>query len=309
MGRLADRCRRASTEAAPVTTGGRMLPFSCCRDFLTSHLLVTTFRLSATEVHDAIVQLDIFLHTRDTPSLPTSLGEDEDFSQNNPDDIWGVFEQANGRVGCAQQLCIECSSTSLFLDHVNAYMVCGECGMVQTRGTINVIPEFVKAVDDLPRKRRRGIQGVPNWMVQQLACAGDDDRPATYMDDLEHMNASVNLVTDDLHMCERWLQRWSSSYLSRDLRVAAALLYPALRGRFLKEDEVRRCVRTVVQHAGTEERDGRIVPSWRMTGGTLSMCPTDMAPQPTHPCPDCGVLQHCRKSARYHCRHATKFAR
>jgi hypothetical protein len=229
------------------------------------------------------------------------------------DDPFSPFVDADAReptTGLAARTCVECKSGYLFIDHVNGYEVCEQCGLIQTRGTLNVTPEFVKGVDDLPRKRRRGIQGVPHWMVQQLSCAGDEERPATFMDDLEHMNTYVNLVTDDLHTCERWLQGWTTGHIARDTRIAAALLYPALRDRFIDESEVRRCVRTVVQHAGTERRDdGRMVPTWRMTGDSLSVCPTNMGPKPTHPCPDCGALQHSRRSALYHCRHAAKFAR
>lgn len=319
MGRISDRLHRATIQerrtddstTTPSDGAQRMLPYSCCREFLTSHSLVTTFRMNASEVYDAIVHLDSSLNGASKAISLSSTTEDtvqeelDDFEES----VWEVFDRPRTNVAKHTSHCIECKSVRIFLDDRNGCEVCEDCGIVQTRGSLNITPEFVKEVDDLPRKRRRGIQGVSHWIAQQLYTMGDAKRNPTYMDDLEHMNAYVNLCIEDLRLCERRLQQWSSGHVSRDMKIAAVLLYPSLQERFMTVGDVRRCVRTIVQHAGTEERKGRHVPTWHMSGASLSECPRDVVPPPTHPCVDCGVLHYSKKAARYHCKHANKYAR
>lgn len=287
MSRLAKRIRTATESTDPSlheATDARVLPYSCCSEFIAAHPFVTMFHISPMDIHDAVIHLDTFL----VRMLSTrTINEDVDVRR-----------------------CFECKLGSIVVDDRNGYEVCAECGLVQTRGNINIVPEFVHGVDesDLPRKRTWGVRGVPQWMVQKTFTERDANVPRTYMDELEQMNAYMHLTLDDLSLCERWLQQWSGGHYAPLVRVSAAMMYTVLRDKFIRESDVRLCHRKLKQYAGTKIQNGRMVPTWSLGWNKLPVV-KDVVPTATFECPTCGAMEHTRKGARYHCRRVIRCER
>lgn len=314
MGRIGDRCRTAVATPAPDVTRvsrGRILPFSCCREFLETHPIVSVMRISAPDIHKAILHLDAHVTRTTLAATETTRHPQPDAGSVADDDdddaVWDIFDRTDSRAKTSSR-CFECHTGYIFTDEHNGYDVCGSCGLVQTRRTVNISPEYVKGVTDPPRNRAHGIRGVPKWLVKRVECAGDDRRVEFYMDDLEHMNQYTHLGTDEMKQCERWLQEWAGGHFGREVRLAAAVLYPTLMGVFMTQEDARRRVRTVVQRIQTEDCAGQTRPTWSMGGMHMDVCPRDVVPEPTFACADCGARQHSRKAARYHCSHAGPYA-
>ena len=310
---LSDRLRKSTASHETDAAGnGRVLPFSCCVDFLTSHSFVTYFRLVPADLHTAIVHLDNFLHSKSTETAPTDATPDApdvtDVSDavlaerllQLPRECLELSTEVVDAPPTSVRRCIECRTGHIEVDEHHGCEVCAHCGLVQTRGSINVSPEFVSGVDDLPPLHKRGggyVRGVPQWLLHRAA----DEGTVNYMDDLEHYNVFVNHPPDVLRTCETRLRTWRGGHFSREVRVAAVLLYSRLAPAFMTESDVRQRVRSVVQRAGTRIRNGREVREWTMSGEKMDMV-TDETRRFQYPCPDCGCMENSVRTARVHCR-------
>lgn len=270
-----------------------MLPYSCIHDVLAAHPFVARFGMSAREVYNALVHLDAALHRR---APATAVDETR---------VAGAREED----GATVRRCGECAVGHLLVDEHNGCEVCSECGLVQSRASINICPEFIKRNDGGGRPHRGGrvnpATTIPFWIVRRAYASTDEVQQAAYMDDLEHMNAYVHVAPDELTRCEQTLRRWDAGHFARDVRIAAALLHVVLRDRFMTEADMRRRMRTLVQYSGTETVDratGSMVPTWSFGSERLPEVRDVVAAAPTFACARCGALEHTQKGARYHCR-------
>ena len=115
-----------------------------------------------------------------------------------------------------------------------------------------------------------------------------------------HLALWVRLRAAHLIACSAALKRWNGGHHTHDVRVAASLLHPLLKDGFITAADVRRRVRTVVQHNGTALVDGVMRPTWCM--GMESMPTVAAPPAPSFPCAACGQKVFTRKDALFHCR-------
>ena len=277
MSSLRDRLRRVQTtttttsQITPSSSTSRELPHNSCIQFLRDHPITMSFRLDADAVHSAIVHLDKFI---------------SDGSHDRE------VAECKGGITRARS-CFECSGY-LLVDEHNGFNVCSDCGLVQTRDCINVMPEYNGGVDvnSLPplQKRARGIHGVSKWMVQSLA----QEHETSFLDELNHMNQFTNLALDDILSYNRILGKWSGGHFTSNVRIAACLLRDLLKDRFPDGEDVRRRRNTVtVDEKGQIRHKG--MPNIDRVG-----------PVPTFPCPDCGVMTHTRRGATVHCKLGVK---
>lgn len=245
-------------------------------------------------LHSAILHLDQHLSTSSIVST-----EDMRKAPEN-DDTSGVPNQKKEET-CRKGGCFECGGYVLVDEH-NGYDVCSKCGLVQTRRTINITPEYNAGVDvdTLPpsHKRAKGIPGVPKWLIQSL----EPPRETSYMEELHHMNCFVNMPFDELVQCNRILCAWNGGHFASDVKVAACMLHRLLRDQFIEETDVRRRMRTLMQNVDTERVEGGgIRPTWSMSRKPMPVIER-VGPAPEFPCPTCGHMEHTRKGARFHCR-------
>ena len=98
-----------------------MVPYDCIREYLETHPMIQSLGVSARDVHSALTVLaDTFVVTE--PEPPPSARPEK-------------------RVRCT-----DCSSVNVILDEHEGVNVCDDCGVVQTRRSINVVHEYVAPV-------------------------------------------------------------------------------------------------------------------------------------------------------------------
>ena len=294
MSSLGNRLRAAQPPTNTNASGGgegavasstRVLPLSSCIQFLNEHPFVTMLRLDANVLHTAIVHLDNHL-TQNRTSSGTQM------ERTAPPSTESKRELVGG--------CFECNGY-LMLDEHNGNEVCSKCGLVQTRQGINVTPEYNAGVDvdtlQPMHKRAKAIHGVSQWVVQSLYPTPEP----SYMEELHHMNAFMNIGIDELTTCNNVLKTWSGGHFPSEVRIAACLLHHLLRDRFTDEKDVRRRVGTVRQQSGTENINGVIRPTWSMTRERMPVIDR-IGEAPQFACPTCGHMEHTRKGAKFHCK-------
>ena len=177
--------------------------------------------------------------------------------------------------------CHECSGY-VEVDHREGNRVCILCGLVQDRSSTGVAPPFVETpVTVAPRAS--GAGDAPPRVSQCLFSRCDSPsgrRRSAHWDDLQHYNHFTRLMDDDLVRMDRLLATWTDGGISGSVRVAAALLYLALRRQFPDEQAVRRNVRL---HEA-------VTPVHSVT------------PEHEFECVTCGRGAHTMKGARFCCR-------
>lgn len=241
----------------------RILPYDCCADFLSAHPLVIDARLDPRAVHAALLSFDAHV----------SGAKQEE-------------EEVQEKKVLAAPRCVECARGHILLDEHNGVEVCDTCGLVQTRASINVTPEFVAPVPDSqlvpPHKRAHGVRGVATWMVKKLSSDPEKARRESYWEDLLHYNVFVHHSEDDLRVLARHVHAWVDAHggVTREVRIAAALLHPRIRAQFMDESDVRKRLRT-------------------QQGLQTVVDPT---PAPAFACTRCGARVATQKDARFHCR-------
>ena len=266
MSTLRERLKRVAEDAVTPhpSQQSTLIPYDCIRDFLEEHRVVQLFAMSTRDLHSALLYVDSHYKALSEET------EDETTTQAFPKRAYD---------------CTECSAGYLFVDAHNGCYVCGNCGVIPHRSSINVEREWVDDVPDrhlAPRhKRTRYIPGVPKWMVDKLS---SDPRMAyehSTFSEMENMNGYMNLSSDMLHTAHRNFLRWTENGYNRDVKMAACMFHTILQSQFLSDTQVRGMV-----------RQRRSIPQVE-----------DPTPKPTFPC-RCGTLQYSRKAARYHaCRH------
>lgn len=247
MASLAQRLGAAtrSVQGAPAAS---VLPYECVRDYLEAHPLVAHRPVDARAVHAALVALDARAQAPVQGPAPRRAAD-----------------------------CVECGAGYVVLDAAGGQHVCSACGLVQTRRTGNVAPEYVAPAPFVPRKRARddGADALPGYLFLR---ARDPEYVA--LDELTELNAWVHLPDDDVRACARTFTAWEGSGHTRLAKMVACLLHPLLRAQFPSESDVRARVR---QRASLP-------------------CVADPTPSPTFPCARCGALHYSKKEARFHCR-------
>lgn len=263
MSTLRDRLARATADALPPPSSepSTVIPYDCIRDFLEGHRVVQLSKMSTRDLHSAILYVDRNLQA---PSSTKEVATDAmQPSAKRPYD------------------CMECNAGYLFLDAHSGHYVCGSCGVVPHRGSINVEREWIDDVPDdqlAPRhKRTKYIPGVPKWMVDKLSSNPRLAYERSTHSEMETMNGYVNLSPDMLDAAHRNFLRWTDNGYNRDVKMAACMFHTILRSQFLSDAEVRGMV-----------RQRRSIPQVE-----------DPTPKPAFPC-RCGVLHHSKKAARFH---------
>ena len=201
----------------------RLLPFDCVADYLDSHPLVQGLGLHVPDLHTALL-LDERVEATARANERAST-------------------EAAHRRSDPRQRCIDCNAPDVVLSTTDGVYVCDACGVVQSRRTINVTPEYVAPAVLPARKRPRTIPGVPTWMVRSMH--SDEDRPQNHMEDLEHLNHYVRLSHEQLEECNVTLNRWTGGRFSPNVRLVAVLLHPRIRDQFLDGNSVRRSLQTM----------------------------------------------------------------
>lgn len=239
-----------------------LFPLSIVERYLLTHPIVTGLALLPCDVHAAL--LDV--HTRINGRLSTE-GEEKRRGNRSP------------------RRCIECRQGYVEVDSHEGQEVCSHCGLVQTRHSINIEPEY-NAPPDVSRNKRprqQHIPGVPVRLVQSLASSVVRDpshRRSVLWGELEHWNAHTHLSPDQLRFLDALLKEWTGGAHSKDVRVAAALLYLPLRTKFPDELDVRNDVHSHRQ----------------LTEIRTTVPPAEFS------CRTCNAKCFRKKDARFHCR-------
>ena len=233
-----------------------ILPYDCVREYLEAHPLVHALAVSPREVHAALVHLE---------ERCTERSEEEEILPR------GERPPSGG--------CAECGGY-LLLDEHEGQHVCALCGVVPTRGTINVTPEYRAPAPEPTRKRPRTVPGVPWWMLAGMRADAATTALRRAREDLEQYNLYAGHAPADLEDCARVFVTWSGAAHRRDARLVACLLHPLVRAQFLRAADVRASL-----------RQGRAL-------ATI----VDPTPAPRFPCGTCGTALHSMRDARFHCR-------
>lgn len=232
-----------------------IIPYDCIRDYLQSHSLVNAFNIGTRDLHSAIIYVE-----RHLQPLP---------------------EHHNTPSSAPVPTCSECHIGYMEIDAHNGSLVCSNCGLVPTRGSINIEREWVSEAPQPRGKRPRGIPGVPKWMSDQLMHDSRDAYNKETMDYLEHLNAYVGFTPDMLDRVHKTFLSWTDNGYCRNVKMAACMMHSVLKDQFLNEHVVREKVRKRSH-----------IPAVH-----------DPCPQPTFACPICGSLHYSKKEARFHCRY------
>lgn len=309
---LLARIAAAVQKEQPPKDERALLPYDVLHDVLVEHELTVAMRVSASDAHAALVAL----HTRmrEGPAATMVVAEEAD-EESEDEALCACPHCAHGSIqldACIECLvcdhcdfvmtmpgdgrvkgtkkttaaCPDCDEGRAQLDAREGCLVCDRCGVVLT-GSINVEAEYVAPVV-LPRARfqRRGVPGVPKWMLQQSAAyviADPSQRRSKHWPMLEHWNHYGRLSLDELERADAAMRTWSDATHSLDARMAAVLLYPRLRAQFPTTEDVR----------------------LRLRGRAALEVVADPTPAPRFACGGCGALCHTGKEARVHCRVAS----
>lgn len=256
MSSLSNRLRKAKVSLpwSPPATLTPILPLASVQDLLESHSLVRAFRFNIKDVHAAILSLH-----EQIAAIPTVADKETPVVAPN---------------------CRECHKGYLLLNAREAMMVCSNCGMVDNHRSFNVEPEYQTPPSPTRGRKRKGVKGVPNWMLQQHSVPSHAKPHSRFWDDLQSFNHYVSLPEDDIIGLDNILKTWTTGGFSYELRLVSALLYPRVRRHFTNEGTIRACV----------------------AKATPIPIVHQLAPEPRFPCPHCQTKCHTAKSARYHCR-------
>ena len=235
-----------------------VVPIDCIRDFLAAHPLSTLTTVES--LHSAIVRLESMKAVCEMESTQYS----EHRSSTRPHD------------------CVECNEAYVVLDHHEGQYVCSKCGVVQSRRTLNVVPERVMDAGEChaPGHHYR-IQGVDKWIVDRYMATNQGNSHQAF-DTMVNLNAHVSLNTDQLNDAHRTFMDWVENGYTRETKIVACMLHPLLRTQFATEGLIR-----------THLSKRQPLPQVK-----------DPTPIPMFACVRCGEMQHDRKSARFHCKRA-----
>lgn len=276
-----------------------LFPLDTVRDFFGSHPLVQHLQLDTKELHTALLSLHALMtrSASDASRYPEvgPIGSDwapAEVPGHLSDDAlrWALQttnESAASSDGThnarSSALCASCHNGYLRLDAREGFRVCDACGAIQSQRAINVQPEYSETPDVSRGGGVRGVRGVSQWLVHKNAApthADMEHAPSVHWRDMEHWNYFTNLPLDELKAMDRVVREWKDGGHSGSVRMAAALLYPALRPHIPNEHDVRERLRL---------------------GKTLCAV-RDVEPQPTFACAECLQRCHSAKTARYHCK-------
>ena len=167
--------------------------------------------------------------------------------------------------------CVECQGY-IELDSKEGVWVCSICGLIQHHGTVNITPEFVAAPVVEPAHLDKALQS-----------DGTREVGINYWNDLEHWNMCTlkhsNKTLETLHLVIKRIDKTDHGRFSKDVKVAAALLYPGIKDCFVKEEVVR----NVIQKGGTINEIFQNVPTGKFD------------------CAICAAKCQTRKESQYHC--------
>ena len=242
-----------------------LLPFDVTRDYLESHALVRAMCLDAKDVFTALLNIEHVerSHESTRTTAPTT-----------------AFVNAV-TAPPPRRCCIECASYDVTTNAREGHDVCESCGLVQTRMTINIVPEYTGPTTDEERARRDPFRighNIPRWLVvKNAAPLKKKAESVSYLNELEHWNIYVNLSYQDLRACNALLCAWGSGGFPRTIRIAAALLRSQV--HIPREGELRTLIRD---------------------GARMNVV-KDPVPAPAFKCSKCGMQTHTFKDARFHC--------
>ena len=271
LARLQEASKR-SEETVPLGDERTLIPLGLVEGYLSSHILVHSLSVSVSDVHSALVEI----HRR------VLKEEDSAHQTDHPPKSDQTPKSENPPKSDHRSRCFECNGY-LELDAHEGHEVCINCGLVQTRGSINIEPEFMAPPDVNPRGGRRSsiLRGVPKNMFYASLSSGGEKNHSQYREELEHFNAYIHLSLDELNYMDRLLGKWTTGGLPRQARVIGALLYIPLKEQFKYTAKVVR---------------GALSSNTSLTAIEAAR------PTPQFPCPSCHTMCFTGQSARFHCR-------
>lgn len=275
---LRDRVKRALSPTPPRPTEC-LLPLEAARKYLEGHRLVLASAVGVEKAHAALVDLRSHLTSASSPSSPaTPVAWSSPSGSSSSSDASPRPGAAAPRVPVAAPACRACEADDsyLLLDAAGGARVCAACGAVAEEA-LHLVPSYEEAPLYKPRLPR--VDGVCRALVERLS-APLSETSLHFLADLRHWNQFVRLSDDALLGAARSMQGWRRGAHTRLCRVVAGLLLAEMGTALYSEEEIRACVRT-----------RRPLPE---------VAPR--VPDPTFPCPRCGVLRHDAKTARFHCR-------
>lgn len=298
----------ATTDAPARAPEGTTLavPEDVTRAALASHPLVRALGVPTSALHSAL--LHVHARSRAAPA-PAPTPAAAAAARKRPYD------------------CPHCRAGYEVLDAREGHRLCDNCGVVLTKGALNLLPDPVHH-DELQPARPRGwrvkhIRGVPDWMARK--CAARDEQPRSGLwAELDNLNQFTNWPHDELERMERLLISWSAGGPT-DARLAAVLLHPLLRDGIeahLRSDATRKrlghnfwatedavassaavCVEVAADEAARARLAQRARSALREPREAPKHAAVDFAHDtPAFPCDRCDRRFASRKEARYHCR-------
>lgn len=281
-----------------------ILPFASVEHYLKDHPLVHNGS-SAKDIHSAIARLHAFYTNtpkKTNASMSAACGvcvrcrmgtmEFDDAKGIPVCDQCGMWDTPEFETTSDVTLpsrtspsCVHCGGY-VVLDAKEGIRVCNECGVCAQIG-INVTPEYVAPAVISKGKRKRCIDGVPDWMVQKHRSG--DAATVSYMDDLEHWNGatSMQLSTDDLAWADALLRQWKATGGdTRDTRIVAVLIYAQIKDKLPTSESIR-----------TQLSKGKIDPVFGIRRGSMERVDYG-PPQPQFDCLHCGQKHTSRKEVR-----------
>jgi hypothetical protein len=231
-----------------------LIPLSIVSSHIETHPLVLALNVPTQEIHAAIVRLHAFMHRRPNE-------QEKEPVKANPN-------------------CLECKAGYMELDARRGHYVCSFCGIC-SRGQINVVQEYQAPPKvDWRGKRKRGVAGVPAWMLKKNQSDEPSERThSSYWEEIDSFNESIcHMALDDLERVDWMLRNWKATGGdTREARMVAALMYIRLKSSLPTEGDIRKHLR-----CHRELREVACGP-----------------PEPEFKCEHCERMHHTRKSARF----------
>ena len=281
---------RRSTQAPPASekaTRGALLPWECVKSFLTTHPLILGYvpvneddtdggdaQSPAKRVHLWIVELasaDASHPSRRRAACVPEMNAQAHLARRAP------------------LSCRSCSAVLIVLDEHKGEHICLQCGLVQQRASINVVPEWVThpSVERSRSGGKRKAIGFDAKANQRALKMGSDTVSSSHywkvVDEVEEMNQFSCLTKDDVRKVALMATNWihgTTSCPFRASKIVACMIFWELKDHILDEARVRDLVKR------------------RKSLPAVDPSP----PAPTFACEACGRRLYSRRDARFHCK-------
>lgn len=288
--------KRNRRDVDPTTQSQQsLIPFSILQSFLQDQPIIQESNVDVRTIHSVLVSMHTHLtappddaraNPGATPASPTFHADgQEDDGQEDDGQGWQAFAPDESPAPPIDRTrCSHCDVGRYLLDEHEGMFFCNNCGVVETRRSVNVQPEFQAAPVVGPRQRGRPrlLSGVADWVVARTRAEGGSSTSARdFMEDLEHWNVYTGHGVDVLRGLGRALAEWNDPGHTRLARAVTALLWPLIREQIPDGTDIRDMMRRGVALPEVRDRDAE---------ARLAFA-----------CDECGETVESRRGARFHC--------